>query len=148
MTPTRPSHEVRVELDAAKARAIVVARELREAEARVKDLKAESDHLTGPWSNDRGQVGRLTAELTRAEEAERIAREDETAPRVTVETTGWQAGRAEVVLVKVTPKRIVTRQLGGSYESQWQHDGTPVASYGSSRLLDAARIVAEHGGRK
>lgn len=143
-TPRQPV-EIRAELATAKARLAEIDRREKAIRAELAALQVERDTLYTPWGKG-GRLAALTAELAVAE----LAEADAALPRLRVSANGV-ANTGEVVVSRVTRKRIYTRRPGETHEAIWTHEGMPEAQWSSARLLDLDKIadqIAKAGGAK
>ncbi|MCR9291877.1 MAG: hypothetical protein NXI32_04100 [bacterium] len=120
----KSSDEIREELEELEREATVLKRhkeklteELELTDKRLRDLNGH------PWggARDRGLIGSKRAEMEAACRREK----HETFPRVV-----WKVAprycEKELVVTRVTKKRIFVSEIGGFRESQYNRDGTPV----------------------
>lgn len=127
MATTGSTDKVKLELEAAELVGSIKSSENRlqwikrresEIETELKELRKERDLLVGYWSN----TGEITSLKRKLEVVNRTIA-DLSLPEVV-----WEGikSRDTYVVEKVTPKRIVIRERGKEYRSQYNHDGTAV----------------------
>lgn len=115
--------------------------ELRQTQERLraiadeeKTLKKREQQLGGAFGNSRGDIFFMEKHL---ETIDRFIG-DQTKPKAHLtEGKRWQSDDEEWIVDKVTPKRIFLRQKGRERVDLYNHDGTPVSSYG--RSIDMAK---------
>lgn len=123
-------------MEQAKRPSAEVEAELKQAEARAKELPdliaaLQREYRALGLYDRTGRIAELRKELA----ASRRWEADAGKPRLRVRRSWGAGGDREHVLVKITPKRIYTREPGGADESQWNRDGTCIG-YGSDHLVD------------
>lgn len=112
-----------------------LSEEEKRLEARLKEVEARRRQLKG-WNPRDGEIARARNEF---EHAKRIE-QDAALPRVLVKS-GWREDMIQMVLIKVTPKRIYLREIGGVREEIFDRDGKAYVG----QILDVEALLKEHG---
>lgn len=109
---------------------------LAELHTEEKELKEKERSLTGgPWGG-RGDIAFLEAHLATVD---RFI-EDHTKPKVYF-ANSKRLSEGSWIVGKVTPKRIFVREKGHERVDLYNHDGTPVSSYGNT--IDIAKTFPD-----
>lgn len=123
----KTSAELREELEALEAEQSSLRQEHARCEARMKDIDNRLSDLRD-WRG-MGEISRTLGRIAAAERWE----QDQTATKVRVISTYSESQKIHA-LVKVTAKRIYTREIGSHREEYWTSTGESGRSYISYRI--------------
>lgn len=144
MSEARSSAEIKLELEAAKARAADLGTSINAHEAALVTERKELHLLTGAWAFV-GTIQRLEQDLENA-----VRREgDASLPRVRVKGYGGKYEDVYIVTA-VTPQQIRLRGPGEKHAAIFDHSGRTRSGPYRIHPEDLARILAEprKGGKR
>ena len=133
MTPEQQAvFDAQAELERLEAEYLALGAEERQIQDRLKAISARQARLR-PWNyrSGNGEIALAQARLAQA----KIMLADASKPRLEIRSSSY-GGDVQVVLVKVTDKRIYVREIGSEREHHISKDGKTVP-YGWQVDMDA-----------